>query len=144
MPGIVWVIIVIFILVVAFSGNKTSANKKSNASKSKKKSYQDKQARIYIEQDRPVSVQNANLNQMTTSSENQPFNSDEGIIDVTGNSVELKKLSKYEKDIPYWRHQYVYSHSEIHRATAEQQKFYSEFKYRFLRNEFLDVEGNSN
>jgi hypothetical protein len=144
MPGIVWIIIAIFILVVAFSGNKTSAKKKSNASKLKKKSYQDKHARIYIEQDRPASVQNANLNQMTTSSVHQPIHSDEGIIDVTGNSVELKKLSKYEKDIPYWKHQYVYSHSEIHRATAEQQKFYSEFKYHFLRNEFLDVEGNSN
>src|SRR5690554_4626613 len=112
--------------------------------RSRKKAYGDRQARIYIGQDQSVSGQNANFNQMTPNSENQSVNSDDGIIDVTGNSIALKKLSLYEKVIPYWKHRYVYSHSEIQRATPEQQKFYKEFKYRFLRNEFLDVEGNSN
>jgi len=144
MPGIVWVIIVVLILIVVFSGNRTAANKKSNISKSKKKNFQSNKTGANIKQERVASIQKDNARQMTHNPEHQSMNNNDDIIDVTGNSVELKQLCKYEKDIPYWRHQYVYSHSEIHRATSDQQNFYNEFKYRFLRNEFLDVEGNSN
>lgn len=81
---------------------------------------------------------------MRRRSEHQPLTIDDGIIDVTGNSVNLKKLLKYEKGIPYWRRRYMHSHSEIYEATPEQQQFYKEFKHRFLKDQFLDVEGNYN
>ena len=71
---------------------------------------------------------------------------DESIIEVTGSPYEIKKqgLTKYEKGVPYWKHQYVYSYSEISGATKEQRDFYNFFKYRFLKGEYIDVEGNSN
>lgn len=73
---------------------------------------------------------------------------DDSIIDVTGKAYNIinpqLNLVKYTEGVPYWKHQYVYSSSEINYATSEQVKFYNNFKHRFINGEFLDVEGNSN
>lgn len=72
--------------------------------------------------------------------------SDSSIIDVTGSTytIQNENLTKSEYGIPSWRHQYVYSYSEINGATNEQRDFYDFFKSRFFNGIYLDVEGNSN
>jgi hypothetical protein len=74
-------------------------------------------------------------------------NSDPSIIDVTGQSYRLNTnntLKKYPNGVPVWAHYYVYSHSEIIGATAEQKSFYAFFKNSFLNGEYYDLEGNNN
>jgi hypothetical protein len=88
-------------------------------------------------------IQSLKITTNTTGAEHNP--SDDSIIDVTGNTYDLKKeLIKYSPGVPYWKHQYVYSYAEISGATGEQYNFYQFFKYRFLKGEYLDIEGNSN
>lgn len=53
-------------------------------------------------------------------------------------------LVKSAIPVPYWRHHYVYSASEIKTATREQKKFYDYFRYQFVNGTCIDVEGNSN
>ncbi|HWJ27515.1 MAG TPA: tellurite resistance TerB C-terminal domain-containing protein [Flavisolibacter sp.] len=77
---------------------------------------------------------------------------DDSIIDVTGQSYNIAPdpkettpvLSKYEPGVPYWRHQYVYSHKEINNASQEQKAFYLTFKANFFKKVYLDVADNSN
>ncbi len=75
---------------------------------------------------------------------------DDSIIDVTGQTEQLQStvrpatLTKYNEGVPYWNHQYVYSYNEINGASSVQVNFYNQLKYRFLKGEYLDVEGNSN
>lgn len=73
-------------------------------------------------------------------------NTDNSIIDVTGKSYQLNpnNLKKYELGVPYWAHHYVYSYSELYGASNEQKEFYNHFKNSFLKEEFLDLNGNSN
>ena len=72
---------------------------------------------------------------------------DDSIIDVTGDSYRIDttiNLKKCNESIPYWAHHYVYSYSEIYKATPEQQNFYLFFKQSFLSGEYFDLEGNTN
>lgn len=71
---------------------------------------------------------------------------DNSIIDITGSTYTIRNenLTKSEYTIPSWKHQYVYSYSEINGATNEQRIFYDFFKSRFLNGVYLDVDGNSN
>lgn len=83
---------------------------------------------------------------VTTSSSSDNYN-DDSIIDVTGHSYRVNSntnLKKYDGDVPYWAHHYVYSYSEINSASGEQKKFYSFFKNSFLNGEHFDLEGNTN
>ena len=83
---------------------------------------------------------------VTTSSSNSNYK-DDSIIDVTGDDYTINSnsnLKKYGNGVPYWSHHYVYSHSEINSATAEQKKFYAIFKSSFLKGEYFDLEGNTN
>ncbi len=57
---------------------------------------------------------------------------------------EMSFRQKNKTQIPYWKHQYIYSHEEIYDASDEQKAFYKEFKDRFLNGEYIDLEGNSN
>ena len=70
---------------------------------------------------------------------------EDSIIDVTGQDYNLKKkLKKYEGGVPYWPHHYVYSYSEINAATSTQKRFYAIYKSEFLKEEYLDLEENTN
>jgi hypothetical protein len=73
---------------------------------------------------------------------------DDSIIEVQLGSFNLDivnpSLSPYAKGVPYWKHQYVYSHSELKYATTEQKGFYNYYKYCFLKGQYLELEGNSN
>lgn len=71
---------------------------------------------------------------------------DDSIIDVTGGSYSINQanLKKYKTGVPFWKHQYVYSYSEINGASSEQVKFYNDFKESFLNDEHFDLEGNTN
>jgi hypothetical protein len=85
--------------------------------------------------------------EVTTNNSNRP-EKDDSIIDVTGNVYNIINLQpnlvKYSAGVPTWKHQYIYSSSEINYATSEQIKFYNFFRYRFLKGEYIDLEGNSN
>jgi len=72
---------------------------------------------------------------------------DNSVIDVTDQSYKIdsnSRLKKNDNEIPFWSHQYVYSHTEINSATRKQKKFYLFFKRSFLEGEYLDLEGNNN
>lgn len=72
------------------------------------------------------------------------------VIDVSGESYQIQpeegppSLARYELGVPYWRHQYVYAYEEIHRASADQVRFYKTFREAFLSGVYYDVEVNSN
>lgn len=53
-------------------------------------------------------------------------------------------LSKSELNVPYWKHQYIFSFDEINNANQEQKTFYSHFKNNFENEKFIDLEGNDN
>ncbi len=87
-------------------------------------------------------------------------NRDNSIIDVTNESytipqpVKNQNIQSYNLDsssqikpkvsVPYWEHQYVYSFREIYDATKKQKEFYTYFKNRFLHQEFVELEDNTN
>jgi len=77
-----------------------------------------------------------------------PPKNDDFIIDVTGKTFNLSNehpnLFKQANEVPLWKHQYIYSFSEINNATNEQIKFYNYFKYRFLKGQYIDLDGNTN
>lgn len=74
--------------------------------------------------------------------------SESSIVDITGVGYRIDPsingLKRYASGVPYWGHRYIYSYDEIKYANPEQLSFYKEFKCRFERGEYLDVEGNSN
>jgi hypothetical protein len=75
---------------------------------------------------------------------------DNSIIDVTGQSYKISQtpqkasLDENKGGVPSWRHQYVYSYSEINSATPEQIRFYKRFKDSFSNGICFDLEGNTN
>ena len=72
---------------------------------------------------------------------------DVSIIDVTDQSYRINSnnnLKKYDSDVPYWEHHYVYSYSELNSASDDQKKFYNIFKINFLNGDCFDLEGNTN
>ena len=72
---------------------------------------------------------------------------DRSVIDVTrgyDRYISQNDLKKYSQGVPYWSHQYVYSHTEINGANSKQKEFYQFFKVNFLNGIFFDVEGNTN
>jgi TM2 domain-containing membrane protein YozV len=74
-------------------------------------------------------------------------NKDNSIIDVTPTSYRPDTNNDFEKNylrVPYWPHQYIYSHSDINNATDVQKKCYLAFKHSFLKGEYPDLQGNTN
>ena len=72
---------------------------------------------------------------------------DNSIIDITPISeinIEAENNITNELKVPFWPHQYIYSHSEIFNASSEQQIFYAFYKNSFLKGEYLDLKGNTN
>ncbi|MCL2289262.1 MAG: hypothetical protein FWC34_00945, partial [Bacteroidetes bacterium] len=75
------------------------------------------------------------------------YYNDDSIIDVTDQFRRINSsniLEKYYDGVPHWKHQYVYSHSEINGASSEQKDFYIIFKNSFLNGKCFDLEGNTN
>ncbi|MFB9076474.1 tellurite resistance TerB C-terminal domain-containing protein [Flavobacterium procerum] len=68
---------------------------------------------------------------------------DNSVIDISGESYNLSNISR-NSNVPYWRHQQVYSFSEINSATNQQRVFYKTFKFNFLGGIYTDLDGNTN
>lgn len=76
-------------------------------------------------------------------------NRDQSIIDVSLEKFDLsvEHSAPHESNLlqpPYWSHSYVYSYDEINYATSEQKKYYSYFKKKVLKGEFVDIQGYTN
>lgn len=56
------------------------------------------------------------------------------------NNVYSAKIEK----VPYWKHVYVYSVSELQNANSLQKRFYYYFKEQFFKDFYLDIGDNSN
>jgi len=70
---------------------------------------------------------------------------DDSIIDVSKEEYKIPAGKVVNTpQVPYWPHVYVYSFQDINRASAEQKAFYQEYKQRFLKGEYLDLQGNTN
>lgn len=53
-------------------------------------------------------------------------------------------INDVKKGAPYWEHTYVYSVADLQKANNQQRQFYYYFKAQFLKERYLDIEGNSN
>lgn len=70
---------------------------------------------------------------------------DDSVIDVTGQSIDLSKeyvLHTYLKGVPEWKSQKIIQRNSVLGCTNEQRKFYSFFKNSFLNGTYYDLEGN--
>lgn len=63
----------------------------------------------------------------------------------TGNKA-VKPIIYQEASINpvFWKHQYIYSNSEIDYANSEQKNFYNYFRKCFLEGKYIDLKGNDN
>lgn len=79
----------------------------------------------------------------------------DSIIDVTNEVYVIPEPAEHKTEqptvsnkpnlsVPYWSHQYVFSHIEIKGATKKQREFYAFLKNKFLQEIFVDIEDNSN
>ena len=134
--GIIIAIVIIVLIIYAFSGNKKAMANRSKASINKPF----------------VSVTmgdnyRSNSYKTTKSTSNIFESKDDSIIDVTGKTFAIEaenRLEKFKKGVPYWSHHYVYSYSELFSATSAQKEFYEVYKHAFLNGTFYDLEGNTN
>ncbi|MEL1245161.1 tellurite resistance TerB C-terminal domain-containing protein [Flavobacterium sp. DGU11] len=69
---------------------------------------------------------------------------DNSVIDVTGEGLSLTGMAAARPYVPYWKHQYVHSYSEIEGAGNEQRRFYKTYKANFLSGIYMDIQGNTN
>jgi hypothetical protein len=146
--GIFIVIVIFVIILVGFSGKpKQQPPAKSYVPSGRKIP----PAKVTIHVENQV-VKNTIVNALLgtlNEDNNRRLQSDENIIDITGQAQQLPvvpvpQLVKYAPGVPYWAHQYVYSYDEILEASREQQQFYNQFRDRFIKGDYLDLEGNSN
>lgn len=119
--------VIIFIVVIIIFAN----------SGKKKQSHQHKKS-FQATTTTPTYTQKANTSNNTRES------MDQSIIDVTGQSFSLSDKNLSSNSVPYWRHQYVYSYSEINSASNEQRRFYKTYKANFLNGIYMDIDGNTN
>lgn len=143
-PPVLGILIVFAILIYFFVKRKNKKEPvKSNAVTiiNNSTAQQTKQEKIVTE------IPKSNLLKLS-SQNNSNINEDDSILDVANASFNLdvpKQTASFQQNsVPVWRHQYVYSASEINYATEEQKKFYHLFKYRFLKGDYADLQGNTN
>lgn len=75
--------------------------------------------------------------------------SDKSIIDVNSENFDLSidypvQNNEVQFEPPFWSHSYVYSYDEINYASKAQKRFYFYFREKVLKNEFVDIKGNTN
>ncbi|HZL11897.1 MAG TPA: tellurite resistance TerB C-terminal domain-containing protein [Prolixibacteraceae bacterium] len=113
--------------------------------KSLKKKMQDSPQNTHSE-----SIKKEIKTQDSLSSSRKEFtNRDQSIIDISLEKFDLsvEHSALFESTSlqpPYWGHSYVYSYDEINYATSEQKKYYSYFKKKVLKGEFVDIQGYTN
>ncbi len=63
-----------------------------------------------------------------------------------GNKVVKHTIIYQESSINpvFWKHQYIYSNSEIDYANSEQKNFYNYFRKCFFEGKYIDLKGNDN
>lgn len=81
--------------------------------------------------------------------EKNQLNSNDEDVEVSETSEyflqkESDKINININSVPYWEHTYIYSADYLQTATNLQRQFYDYFKERFLKGDYLDIEGNSN
>lgn len=137
-------VVIVVLIFISSSGNK---KKQSNNTQTHKQETNLQRSDIKQKEELKENILKSIKVEVTTTNTNNVEN-DDSIIDVTGNAYNIINsgagLVKYSDGVPVWKHQYIYSSSEIENATSEQVKFYNYFKYRFLKGEYIDIEGNSN
>lgn len=75
---------------------------------------------------------------------------DDSIIDIKSQPLPINYAEQNETsvepglDVPQWAHCYIYSFSDLNRATAIQKEFYNHYKTLFLKGQYLDLGGNLN
>ena len=110
-----------------------------------KKKMQDSPQKTYSE-----SIKKEIVPPESSSSSRKDFtNREQSIIDVSLEKFDLSvehsaPLESTSLQPPYWGHSYVYSYDEINYATSEQKKYYSYFKKKVSKGEFVDIQGYTN
>lgn len=113
--------------------------------KSLKKMTQNSSQKLYSEPIKKELIQQ----ESSSFSRKEVNNRDHSIIDISLEKLDLSvehsaPLESNHLQPPYWSHSYVYSYDEINYATAEQKKYYSYFKKKVLKGEFVDIQGYTN
>ena len=122
--------------------NKKTSKKQPSNKKNEVDSFSDISG---VSQNNIVSSKTIQLPSTNSYSTNNQI--DESIIDVSNlyyNINQINNLKSHINAVPNWPQQYVYSHTELERATDEQKQFYKIFKENYLKGEYLDLEGNTN
>ena len=84
------------------------------------------------------------------ASEGESFSTSSDIMSSIYDGTELSLQNKVDEDIcepvvvPYWEHTYVYSVDDLQAANRLQRNFYRFFKEQFLKENYLDIDDNSN
>jgi hypothetical protein len=82
---------------------------------------------------------------INTSPHSNNSNNDESfIVDITPVATESADTKKQITEVPYWGFYYVSSYDEIYQVSKRMREFYFHFKDRFLKGEYLDLDGNTN
>lgn len=152
MTAIIIIGILVFIIYASQKNNSEQKENKSNrkvqlenAEKYDKaiNTFRHSKVSVKITYDTSNGKENTNV-----QSNNNSFSIDDSIIDVTNlNSVSLpapESLEPYPGEVPYWKHQYVYSYNEINAADAEQKEFYKQFSEAFAKGIYYDTQGFTN
>jgi len=96
----------------------------------------------------PNKISKDNLNTDIQNNLSKNVIEESSIIDITPvqfTNIEIvNSLKEYKPGVPHWEHHYVYSYSEIERATVEQKEFYFKFRNSFLNEVYFDLNGNTN
>lgn len=84
------------------------------------------------------------------ASEGKSFSTSSDMTSSIYDGTELSLQNKVDEDIdepvvvPYWKHTYIYSVDDLQAANHLQRHFYRFFKAQFLKENYLDIDDNSN
>lgn len=101
--------------------------------------------KVYIEPIKKEMIQQ----DLSSFSRKEVNNQNHSIIDISLEKLDLSvehsaPLESNYIQPPYWSHSYIYSYDVINYATAEQKKYYSYFKKKVLKGEFVNIQGYTN
>jgi hypothetical protein len=70
---------------------------------------------------------------------------DDSVIDISDSGYKIPEVqTANNSDVPYWAHFYIYSYQDLAKANTQQKAFYQQFKASFLKGQYLDIKGNTN
>ena len=128
-------------------------NEQDNDQKGKREAVEDLDNHTSIAPNVSTIVANLAVNAVRRESEQTIEPSKSSLsADKSGTIFNSFRLSKHNNDkevspnegVPHWEHIYIYSVTDLQKANNLQKKFYRYFKAQFLKQQYIDIDDNSN